>query len=176
MLKAQLRKEIRNEKRQFTSQQLSELSLAVIRRLLSHPKIIAAKIILMYYSLPDEVNTHQAVDMLLSEGKTILLPVVTSGEEMEIHYYEGANDLKVGPFNIMEPIGKIFTDLEDIDVAVVPGMSFDRQCNRLGRGKGYYDRFLSKVPDVYKIGVCFDFQKTGTIPTGNYDIKMNEIL
>ena len=55
-------------------------------------------------------------------------------------------------------------------------MSFDAKGNRLGRGKGYYDRFLEKVPDMYKIGICFDFQKEESIPTEVTDIKMNEII
>ena len=55
-------------------------------------------------------------------------------------------------------------------------MSFDPQGNRLGRGKGYYDRFLAQVPQAYKIGVCFDFQKVELVPTDENDIQMNEVI
>ena len=75
--KLQLRKEIKNNKRQFTSQQLHELSFAVITRLLAHPRVKSAKTIMLYHSLPDEVDTHTIVDSLLTSGKTILLPRVT---------------------------------------------------------------------------------------------------
>lgn len=176
MLKKELRQEIRDIKRQFTSEQLSELSLDVIRRLLIHPLMISAETVLMYYSLPDEVNTHEAIDTLLNTGKTVILPAVADDKNMGLRYYRGTQDLISGSYNIMEPNGALFTTYENIDVAVVPGMSFDSHGNRLGRGKGYYDRFLSKIPNAYKIGICFDFQKKELIPTGPYDIRMDEII
>ena len=76
----------------------------------------------------------------------------------------------------MEPVGKPFTAFKEIDVAVVPGMSFDMRGNRLGRGKGYYDRFLPKIPQAYKIGVCFPFQKLPGIPADENDMKVDEVI
>ena len=157
MLKAELRKNIRERKRQFTSQKLSELSLMLISKLLDNDKIKKAKTILMYYSMPDEVNTHQVVDTLVALDKKVLLPVVINGEELEIREYKDKNDLKEGiAYHIMEPVGEKYNDYKNIDVAVVPGMSFDDNGNRLGRGKGYYDRFLKQIPQAYKIGICFN--------------------
>lgn len=176
MNKKELRKYIREQKRQFTDKELEELSLPVIARLLSHPVIMSAKTILMYYSLPNEVNTHDAIKLLAESGKHILLPRVTDSENMEIRTFESPEDMQEGCYNIMEPTGKLFTDYDEIDVAVIPGMGFDKAYNRLGRGKGYYDRFLSKVPDLYKIGVCFDFQKLPTIPASEHDIKVDEVI
>ncbi len=176
MNKKDLRKYIRMQKQQFTNEQLEELSLPVIKKLKAHPRVKTAKTILMYYSLADEVNTHKVIDELLAEGKTILLPAVISDTEREIRYYEGPKDLMGGFFDIMEPVGRTFTGYEAIDVAVVPGMSFDLQCNRLGRGKGYYDRFLPKIPQAYKIGVCFPFQKLPGIPAEENDMKVDEVI
>ena len=77
----------------------------------------------------------------------------------------------------MEPTGRSFTDYASIDLAVIPGMAFDTSGNRLGRGKGYYDRFLSLLPPyIYKIGVCFDFQKFNEIPSEATDVTMDLIL
>ena len=59
---------------------------------------------------------------------------------------------------------------------MVPGMAFDRNNNRMGRGKGYYDRFLATIPQAYKIGVCFKFQLVDEIPTDALDIRMDEII
>lgn len=176
MLKKELRQEIRSRKRQFTEQQLRELSLSVLSHLLSHPRIKAAKTILFYYSLPDEVYTHDAVDLLISEGKRVLLPVVLPDYGMELREYHGPADMQEDQYHILEPVGKPFKDLDKIDVAVVPGMSFDAAGNRLGRGKGYYDRFLSRVPGLYKIGVCFPFQKASEVPADANDIKMDEVI
>lgn len=171
-----MRRRIREMKRQFTGEQLDELSLHVMSRLLAHPAVAAAKTILMYYSLPDEVNTHDAVNQLVQAGKTVLLPRVTDGENMEIRRYHNAGDLVPGSYGIMEPTGEAYTNYVDIDVAVVPGMAFDAQGHRLGRGKGYYDRFLPKAAKAYKIGVCFDFQKQETIPTDDNDVTMDYVI
>lgn len=176
MLKKELRQEIRARKRQFSEAQLRELSLSVLLRMLDNQHVKEADTILMYYSLPDEVFTHEVINTLVEEGKTVLLPVVLNGEDMELRLYRGAEDLKTGSFGIMEPVGKPFLSYSEIDVAIIPGMSFDNDGNRLGRGKGYYDRLLAKIPQTYKIGMCFDFQKTDKVPTEETDIRMDEVL
>ena len=176
MNKKDLRAFIRMQKGMFSVEQLQNMSDDIIRRLMAHPRIKNANTILMYYSLDDEVNTHAAVDQLVSQGKRVLLPAVISDTEMELRCYEGPKDLVGGFFHIMEPIGKTFTDYSQIEVAVVPGMGFDSRCNRLGRGKGYYDRFLPKIPNAYKIGICFDFQKMPGIPADVNDIKVDEVI
>lgn len=176
MDKAQLRKEIRNRKRQFTAQQLHELSFAVIQRLLNNTHLKEARTIMLYYSLPDEVDTHTIVDSLLMSGKTILLPRVTGESTMELRHYTGPLDLAQGAFGIMEPTGDVFTDYASVDLAVVPGMAFDMSGNRIGRGKGYYDRLLPLLKHAYKIGVCFPFQMVESVPHGVYDTRMDEIV
>lgn len=192
MDKQELRKEIRNRKRQFTQDQLGELSLSAISKLRKHPKVMAAHTLLLYYSLPDEVNTHEWIDELVAEGKRVLLPVVVNDKDMVIREYTGKHDLAEGSFHIMEPIGKLFPveKYPEIEVAIIPGMSFDAGGHRLGRGKGYYDRFLTKLrgmeenhcerkeadgTEVYKIGICFGFQKLQEIPFESHDILMDEV-
>lgn len=174
--KTSLRKHIREIKRQYPDKQLEEMSLPIVERLLAHPAVIEARIILMYYSLPDEVDTHNTVEQLRRQGKTVLLPRVVDDGRMEIRMYETPDDLVKGHYGIMEPAGKPYTAYADINVAVVPGMAFDREGHRLGRGKGYYDRFLPKATEAYKIGVCFDFQKLDEIPSDKYDVKMDCII
>jgi len=178
MDKSELRKEIRHRKRQFTQAQLGELSLSAISLLHNHPKVKAAHTLLLYHSLPDEVNTHEWLDELVAAGKQVLLPVVIDGENMILREYTGKHDLAEGSFHILEPIGKLFPEsrYQEIEVAIIPGMSFDKEGHRLGRGKGYYDRFLSKSATLYKIGVCFGFQKESTIPSESHDIVMDEVI
>ena len=131
---------------------------------------------MLYHSLPDEVDTHTIVDSLLMNGKTILLPRVTGEGTMELHRYNSPKDMEIGAYGIMEPTGPLFTDYADIDLAIVPGVAFDHDGNRMGRGKGYYDRFLPLIPDTYKIGVCFPFQMITSIPAEEHDIRMDEII
>ena len=177
MLKSELRQHINTLKRQFTQQQLCELSLPVIMRL--REKLHEAKVILCYYSLPDEVYTHQLLDDLVAEGKTVLLPKVIDETQMELRVYTGAQDLEEGAYHIMEPVGERFTDFALIDIALVPGVAFDTEGHRLGRGKGYYDRFLrtmGTVLNVRTIGVCFDYQKVESVPVETYDMPVDEVV
>jgi 5-formyltetrahydrofolate cyclo-ligase len=186
MHKEELRRQIRQMKRQFTPQQLEELSLPVIQRLRS--RLADYQVVFAYYSLPDEVCTHQLVDDLLAEGKTVLLPKVVSEEAMEWRTYTGRQDLQEGTLRILEPVGnhgdcplceqetKRLNDMETVPVILVPGMAFDAKGHRLGRGRGYYDRFLAAYPHIYKIGVCFDFQKVEEVPTDDFDIPVNEVI
>lgn len=180
MLKAELRQQIRNLKRQFSSQQLEELSLPIIARL--RPRLTGAATVFAYYSLPDEVFTHQLIDELVAEGKTVFLPKVTGPDTMTWHRYTSPADLLLGAFGIAEPKG-MMVDGQDFapstdgeQVVLVPGIAFDAQGHRLGRGRGYYDRFLALHPDMYKIGVCFDFQKLPEVPVDAFDIPVDEVI
>lgn len=175
MTKAELRQAIRQSKRQFTQEELGELSLAVIALLESNEHFQKAKTILAYHSLPDEVFTHDFIKKH-SKTKTILLPKVIGDGEMEIRRYRGESDLRQGAYGIMEPCGELFTDYDQIDLAIIPGMAFDREGNRLGRGKGYYDRFLARVRNIYKVGICFPFQLIEEVPTEGNDIPMDEVM
>jgi 5-formyltetrahydrofolate cyclo-ligase len=173
MLKDELREYISQQKRQFTPRQLAQLSLPVLDRL--RPLLSDAKVILAYYSLPDEVDTHVLIHELVAEGKTVLLPKVLDDTTMELRRYTGPQDLSEGAFHIMEPMGVPFTDLSQIDVALIPGIAFDSQGHRLGRGKGYYDRFLTAYTGK-TLGICFDFQKVAEVPVDAHDVAVDRIV
>ena len=148
-----------------------------MRRLAVHPRFIAARTVLLYYSLPDEVDTRDFV-RYWSQRKHVLLPSVKDGE-IELHRYAADEDrLAGGPFGIQESEGNVFTDYGSIDLAIIPGVAFDAAGNRLGRGKGFYDRLLTRLKDypIYKIGICFDFQKVDQVPAEAHDIPMDEVL
>ena len=179
MDKKELRRYIREQKRHFTPQQLGEMSLGIMSSLLSHSQIQKADSVLMYHSLPDEVDTHSALDQLLAMGKKVLLPKVVSETEMTIHEYTGQDSLQPSePYGILEPTTPEFSivNCQLSIVIVVPGMAFDKHGHRLGRGKGYYDRFLSRIPNIYKIGVCFPFQLIDKVPSEPTDILVDEVL
>lgn len=176
LAKQTLRKEIRKRKQQYSSEQLNAMSQHFVQQLLVHPRVKNAQSIMLYYSLPDEVCTHQLVDSLAAMGKTVLLPAVVSDTEMVLRQYRSANDLRLGAFNIMEPCGELFEYYDAIETAVVPGMAFTCEGLRLGRGKGYYDRLLVQLTDTYTIGICFPFQVVETIPCDQYDCRVDELL
>ena len=178
MTKEELRRSVRRLKQQYTPAQLEQLSQAVIARL--RPRLVEAQTILAYYSLPDEVCTRQLIDELIADGKTVLLPKVLDAGRMELRRYTGPHDLAEGAYGIMEPVGEPFTDYALIDIALIPGMAFDAAGHRLGRGRGYYDRFLnsqwSMVNGQWLIGLCFDFQKVPVLPSDDHDIPVDIVI
>lgn len=149
-------------------------SAEILAALEAHPAFRAANTVLLYYSLPDEVDTHEFVRKW-SRKKQILLPVVV-GEVLELRIYTGLEDLATGSYGIEEPTGKLFTNYASIDFIAIPGVAFDGKGNRLGRGKGYYDRLLPHIPSAYKIGICFPFQIVEEVPAEPFDICMDEII
>ena len=150
------------------------LSAKILAALEARPAFRAANTILLYHSLNDEVDTHDFIEKW-SNQKHILLPVVI-GEELELRTYTGPHYLRIGAYGIEEPVGTPFTDYAAIDLAVIPGVAFDSRGNRLGRGKGYYDRLLPHMPTTYKIGICFPFQLVKEVPAEAFDIRMDEII
>ncbi len=175
--KKELRKEIRARKRDIPVNELREMSRLACERLLAYERLSNASTVMMYYPLSDEVDVTPVIEQLAENGKTVVLPQVTGEATMVLRRYTGKADLQEGAFGIMEPCGEIFSDYETIDVAIIPGMAFDRRGNRLGRGKGYYDRFLPLLPArVYKIGICFPFQLLDDIPMEEHDIKMDVVF
>lgn len=170
-----LRRSIRTIKASYSPAELEALSLSLLQRLEQHPRFVEARTVLLYHSLPDEVGTHVFVDRWCRE-KEIILPTV-AGDDLVLHRYTGPDCLTLGSYGILEPSGESFTDFESITLAVIPGMAFDHRGNRLGRGKGYYDRLLPRLTQAYKLGLCFPFQLlTDEIPHEPHDCQMDEVL
>ena len=172
--KKELRKTIRELKRTITPTLACSSSNAVLHHLKGIAAFKESKNILLYSSLPDELDTAAIINACLSQGKDIYLPRV-EGDDIVILK---ANDthLAIGSYNIYEPTGdNVITDKSIIDVAIIPGMAFDKNGNRLGRGKGYYDRFLSDFKGT-KIGLGYDFQLLDSIPTEAHDKCMDWIV
>ena len=150
-----LRNEISRRKKTTTETDRKEWSKRLLELIENHPLFKQASTLLLYHSLPDEVQTHEFIDKW-SKQKKIILPVV-KGDDLELRVYTGTECLQKGAYNIDEPTGELFREEEEIELAIIPGVSFDNEGNRLGRGKGYYDRLLARI-SPYKIGICFQFQ------------------
>ena len=170
--KKQLRKQIKEEKKRQPTHVLATNSSSLLEQIEKHPRFIAAKTILCYHSLGDEVQTHAFVEKWHT-SKKILLPVV-KGDILELRHYTGKEYLKIGAFGIEEPEGENFIRLHEIEFSLVPGVSFDRHGNRLGRGKGYYDKLLPLLHS-YNIGICYRFQVREEIPAEPFDRRMDEV-
>lgn len=171
--KSLLRAEMRRRKGRFSTEMLAEKSLGVIEKLAADPLFRTSHAPMLYWSLPDEVDTHTFIAKVLAE-KRVILPVVVGNDirPVELH---SLSDLREGAFHILEPQGDAVGDAE-IDLIVLPGVAFSTDGERLGRGRGYYDRFLSRFPSVPTIGLAFDFQILPHIPSAPHDVKIDKVL
>ena len=132
-----------------------------------------ASIVMLYHPLWDEVDVRPLFDKALNQGKRVILPTVKGDDIIPVEITPNT-EWVVGDFDILEPIAEPY--LGPIDLIIIPGIAFDKQLNRLGRGKGYYDRFLTKHPNAYRLGICFKFQIVESVPTESFDLPMQEII
>lgn len=168
-----LRKKIRAMRLALSDEERNVASAAVFERLEQTAAFQSASRIMMYYSLPDEVST---IDFLRKwcDRKQFFLPRV-NGDLLDILPYDDSK-LQSGSFNIEEPVGNDLVDPAVLELIVIPAVAFDRKGNRIGRGKGYYDRFLKSV-NAEKIGVAYHFQLSDeVIETEEHDIPVDMVI
>ena len=172
MEKKELRAHIKALKKQHSKEQLAEQSERILAKLELHPDFQKAHRIMLYSALPDEVQTQAFLEKW-HLTKQVILPTVVGDDIIPVAYGKDTV-FAVGDFNIMEPQNEPYTG--SFDLIVVPGVAFDPKGNRLGRGRGYYDRFLCQHLDVKRIGICFDFQLVDEVPAEPFDIRMDEVI
>ena len=161
-------------KRSYTKTTLQDLSAKIMERLEETDLFRQASCIALYHAISGEVQTAGLIEKWYREKK-LLLPLI-KGNDLQLLLYSGKESLKAGAFGILEPTEDCVAVPEnEIDLIIVPGVAFDRQRNRLGRGKGFYDRLLSTL-NVPKIGISYDFQLKDQIPVEPFDRKMDVII
>ncbi|MGL4781200.1 MAG: 5-formyltetrahydrofolate cyclo-ligase [Bacteroidales bacterium] len=174
MDKNTLRKIISAKRKDLSVSFLANASEMIAERFELFLKEKNTKSILMYMALPGEVQTQKLVELLSDAGCEIWLPKVV-GDLLEIRRFEGMTSLQKGSFGVWEPTGKICPELSVLDLIVVPGVAFSVEGDRMGYGKGYYDRLLSQT-NAIRVGFCFEFQLFESLPTETHDKSMDLIL
>jgi 5,10-methenyltetrahydrofolate synthetase len=170
--KKNIRKEIAALKKQLSFDEKKKLSDVILGKLENLQVFKEASNILLYYSLDDEVQTEGFIKKWHND-KHIYLPVV-KGDILVVKRYDESN-IRKGAFSISEPSVEEEVSPEIINLVIVPGVAFDKQCNRLGRGKGFYDKLLLYIA-APKIGIAYDLQITESIPTENTDVPLDGII
>ncbi len=136
-----------------------------------------AKTVMFYVSFDGEVKTKDMIKEAQKLGKIIAVPVCQTNKMIKPCLLNEEARLVRGPYGIWEPAGGRCLALADIDLVIVPGLAFDRRGSRLGRGKGYYDRFLKGLaPRTKSIGLAFGFQILPDIPTAEYDVNVQRVI
>jgi 5-formyltetrahydrofolate cyclo-ligase len=137
-----------------------------------------AKMAMFYLSYTGEVQTEGMIKKALQRGKIVVVPVCNRKKKTITPCRIGLNSrFRRGLYGILEPVNKCRIPLRKIDLVIVPAVAFDKRGNRLGRGKGYYDRFLKSVPkDTPRIGLAFDFQILPSLPIKPHDISVDKTI
>ncbi len=174
MQKEQLRKTLRLLTKQQNPEDLYKESRLICNRLEESPEFKAAQNLLLYYSLPDEVRTLELIQRWYKH-KNILLPVIIDAGTMVLRPYTGKNALQPNRWGIAEPTGENVLAYDKIDLAVIPGVAFDKQGYRLGRGKAYYDRFLGRL-HCPVFGLCFAHRYLSSLPVEAWDVPVQRVI
>jgi len=157
-----------------------ELSTEIAKRFVASLEFRGASVVLAYDSFGTEVNTHPLMQLILERGKALCLPKTRKKERsMTVHAVADLQrDLTLSRWGFLEPKKTMpVVPLERIDLIIVPGLAFDPQCHRLGRGAGYYDRFLPLVEvRAAACALAFECQIVEAVPVDEHDWPLQLIF
>lgn len=175
MVKSEIRRRMRALNRAVAPDERREASLRLLRAVEATAAWRTARCVALFWALPDEPDTAAWPARWAATGRCVALPRV-EGDAMRFYAYDPAA-LAEGAYGITEPQRGEEVAPERIDLVVCPGVAFTRDGRRLGRGKGYYDRWLAR-PGVraVKTGICYPHQIVGDLPAEPHDIRMDEVL
>ena len=178
-MKEDLRRRIMKKRNMVSTLELMEKSAKIKHRIFETDLFRNAQTILFYVSYDNEVFTHDMIKESMSMGKTVVVPKsVTKDNTLILSRLTNWNNLEVGEYNILEPKQESIKEVpvESIGLILVPGVVFDIYGNRIGHGKGYYDRLLNDTQKVSHIGLAFEFQIVGAVPTEGHDLPVDIIV
>ena len=173
-----LRREMLARRRALSTAERTRASKMICARVQALTVLQEARTMMLYASTEEEINLYPLMEVLLTEGRRIVLPEITGRGVMEARELPAMDALTDGTFGILSPDpmrGNIVAP-EEIDVIIVPGAAFDEKGGRLGLGGGYYDRFLPRAGNAVRLVLAFDFQIVPDVPMGAQDARVDVIL
>ena len=171
--KRDIRKSVRAEIAKLSATEKEVLSAQIFSNIADLEQIKGASVVAIFISLPDEPLTTAFIEQIAA-NKRVVIPRI-EGDEM--NFYDISKGVAVGAYNIMEPIATTPIEPCEIDAMIVPGVAFTREGARLGRGKGFYDKYLSRNGfRAYTIGVCYPCQVVEELPSEPHDKILDEVI
>ncbi len=165
---------IKEKRYALRESEVQSLSQECVSKVLQFPELLEARTVCIYMPTGNEIDTSAIIQYCLENQKRVAAPRI-EGDTMDFYYFQSIVDLKQGAYDIWEPTGtERVTDEES--VVIMPGVAFDLDCNRIGYGKGYYDKYLSKHPKMKKIALAYEFQIVGKIKREIHDIRPEMIV
>ena len=175
MDKAALRKEIREQKRAMTPEQIVAASEELAKQFFASGLYRQAKSVYGYLPYNQEVRTVPMLEQAMKDGKRVAVPKCY-GEEMRFIYMDDLSKVEKGYANIPEPIADDPVADDKTALVLMPGMAFTKDGKRMGYGGGFYDKFLAAEPDHPTVALCYAFQMVEDLPTEDYDIPVDCVL
>lgn len=173
--KQKLRSRILRMLRSLTGTERANKSKEIEKLIEEKDELKKAQTIMIFWPLKDEPDLRELIRKFKASGKRLVLPRV-NGSELELYEFDDEEKLNKSELSVYEPNGdnaKVVS-IEDIDVVCVPGLAFNRGGYRMGRGKGFYDRFLARLlPHTYTLGVCYKEQVIDNIP---FDPSLDQVV
>ena len=146
----------------------------IFNKLINHPEYKKASTIGIYVSMNNEVDTFRIIKYALN--KHVVATPKVKGDTMDFYCIESLDDLKEGYFHVLEPTTNKYISPSDIDLMIVPLLAYDQNNQRVGYGKGYYDKYFASGFKGYKLGLAFSWQKVSCIETDQFDYPIDEVL
>lgn len=181
MDKQEIRNMVKKRRNSMSENEVTTKSKIIIEKLMDTKEFKNADNIMIFLSFNNEVYTYNLIEKCIKLGKRVIVPYTVKDTYEIIPTVLGniEEDLKQTSYGYMEPKKEKLQPIDEkkIDLTVVPGLAFDKNMNRIGFGKGYYDRYLAKTrKDAKKIAVAYDYQVLEEIPSEVFDVKMDSII
>jgi len=175
--KGALRKTIGETLKEVAKDELLRQSAMVSLRLCRLPEFQNAKLILAYMAMNNECDPAIAVEEAIRQGKKVAFTLCGPERSLRLLVPQEEDAFVKGSYGIWAPLPEKCEEVEpeELDFIILPGVAFDKACNRLGRGAGYYDRLLPKTK-AYLAGICLDIQLVEKLPTCHWDVPLNAII
>ena len=172
--KKMTRNTIKEMRLALNKEEVKERSEACVSKVLQFPELIEAQTVCVYMPTGNEIDTTEIIRYCKENGKRLAAPRV-NGDTMEFYYFTDETDMEQGAYDIWEPTGTEAVEDEE-SLVIMPGVAFDLSCNRIGYGKGYYDRYLSAHPHMKKVALAYDFQIVGRIKREVHDVRPDVVV
>lgn len=178
MTKQELRNIVLKRLRAQSEIERQRKSAQILRELLKQKEFKKAKRIMFYITFAQEVDTQEMIKEARKQNKEIFIPICDSKTKtLTPCLFKEESQLRKGAYGVAEPAEVVPFSIDKLDLVIVPGLAFDKAGNRLGRGKGYYDRFLEhRFRKAPSIGLAFDFQILPNLTYTSKDARVDKIL
>ncbi len=177
MDKESIRKLVLARRNALSLHDVREKSKLIQENLFLQTEFIQASTVCLYIAFGNEVSTKEIIEECYKYNKKVVVPVMFGDNDLEAAEFLGFDKLKPVLFGIQEPFPVKPVKIDEINLVIAPGVAFDEKLNRIGFGKGYYDKFLAKLSKgIPIIALAFEMQVLKEVPSYETDIKMNKII